>query len=463
MRLALALTALIVAACATTVATTTTNPTSPATPSTNTTPTSPPPPEDIRYEVQACGSAVPRPWSILCRAVDLIEERALFETDMASLAAAAAAGVRQVTDGAPPTAAEPVTCHVPTDEFLSVCDVVVDRHRFDGIPVEHLVEGAVRGLFRFGLDPYSSYLDSESAARLQSIGPGHVFSLGMVVGARDPNDSVCSPLSATCLLTVLMVFDLGPTSGVGIAPGDLVTAIDGIPVDGITETEAAARMSADPGATTVLTIESAGGAVTDHTLVHEDIRPASVEYGPATDTILYLRVNDFSRQAAQAVGQVLRSPDAVGIEGMILDLRGNPGGLVLSAQAVASQFLVSGSVLVEETRRGRVELPVLAGGLVPASVELVVIVDGASASAAEIVAGALSAAGRGTVIGQPTFGKNLVQEVFGAPGGGEYRITVARWLAPDGTDVGRGGLEPDLVVDTAGEVPIVEAVRLLEG
>ncbi|MFP5332558.1 MAG: S41 family peptidase [Acidimicrobiia bacterium] len=461
MRLALALTALVVTACSTTVATTTT--TLPSTTSTNTTPPSPPPPEATHYEVQACGSAVPRPWSILCRAVDLIEKRALFEPDMASLAAAAAAGVRQVTEGAPTPVAEPVTCHVPADEFLGVCDVVVDRHRFDGIPVDQLVEGAVRGLFRFGLDPYSSYLDSESAARLQSIGPGHVLSLGMVVGARDPSDSACSPLSATCRLTVLMVFDLGPASGVDIAPGDLVTAIDGIPVDGITETEAAARMSADAGATTVLTIESAGGAVTDHTLVHEDIRPASVEYGPATDTILYLRVNDFSQQAAQAVGQVLRSPDAVGIEGMILDLRGNPGGLVLSAQAVASQFLQSGSVLVEETRAGRVELPVLAGGLVPASVELVVIVDGASASAAEIVAAALSAAGRGTVIGQPTFGKNLVQEVFGAPGGGEYRITVARWLAPDGTDVGRGGLEPDLVVDTAGDVPIVEAVRLLEG
>lgn len=414
------------------------------------------------YEVRGCTSAEPRPWSILCRAHDLIVERSLYQPDAPSLAAAAAAGVRQVeVDEASFDGEDAVICFLPDAVFEQVCETIVDRHRFEGIPIPDLVEGAVFGIFRYGLDPYSSYLDPQTAQSFETIGPGHVLSLGMVVGARDGTGTACGPLSEACRLTVLTVFDFGPAAEAGISVGDTVTSIDGTPIEGISETEAAARMFGDAGSRTVLGVETVGGFV-EYELVHTDLPAASVEYGPATPDILYVRMNDMSQQAAQALGQILQSSDATGITGMILDLRGNPGGLVLSALAVASQFLETGVVLVEETLVGSHRLPVIEGGLLPPSVDVVIIVDAGTASAAEMVAAALQAADRAMVIGAPTFGKNVVQEVFEAPGGGEFRITVARWTGPDGTDVSPGGLVPDLVADTAGDAPILEAIRLLE-
>jgi carboxyl-terminal processing protease len=165
------------------------------------------------------------------------------------------------------------------------------------------------------------------------------------------------------------------------------------------------------------------------------------------------------------VGQILRTSEFETAQGLILDLRGNPGGLVLSAQAVASQFLRDGIVLVEETRAGMIELPVIAGGLANPAMRVVVIVDGGTASAGEVVAAALQARDRAEVIGESTFGKNLVQEVFTAPGGGEFRITVARWTGPGGVDVGAVGLQPDIVVASPpGDDAILEtALAMLEG
>lgn len=420
------------------------------------------PPIAPNYEIRGCASAQPRPWSILCRAHQLIVERSLYQPDTPSLAAAAATGVRRA-EAAEATfdIDDAVVCYLPDPAFDDVCETIVDRHRFDGIPIADLVEGAVFGIFRYGLDPYSSYLDPDTAQSFETIGPGHVLSLGLVVGARDATGSACSPLSDVCRLTVVTVFDFGPAAEAGIVAGDTVTSVDGDSIDGITEAEAAARMFGDPGSRTLLGLETAGGSV-EYELVHTDLPAASVEYGPATPEILYLRMNDMSQQAAQAVGQVLQSSDAAGITGLILDLRGNPGGLVLSAQAVASQFLEQGVVFIEETLSGNHRFPVIEGGLVPSSVEVIVIVDAGTASAAEMVAAALQAAGRATVIGAHTFGKNVVQEVFEAPGGGEFRITVARWTGPDGTEVSPGGLEPDVLFRTTGDDPIFEAVRLLE-
>jgi carboxyl-terminal processing protease len=191
-----------------------------------------------------------------------------------------------------------------------------------------------------------------------------------------------------------------------------------------------------------------------------------VEYGMATDTIAYLRINDFSQEAAQAVGQVLSLPEIQAASGLVLDIRDNPGGLVMSARAVASQFLREGVVAVEETRAGIIELPVIPGGLAPEGMAIVAIVNAGTASAAEIVAAALQGHDRAQIVGERTFGKNLVQEVFDAPGGGEYRITAARWTGPGGIDVGTGGLSPDVTLDetASGSDPALDlAISLLGG
>ncbi|MEX2422794.1 MAG: S41 family peptidase [Acidimicrobiia bacterium] len=386
----------------------------------------------------------------------------------ASLAAAATAGVRLAR---PESAAanEPAdrgtgVCVIPDSAYILLCEAIAERV-LDGVGIERLVEAAVQGLFRFGLDPFSAYLAPDYAERIDALGSGQVAGLGMIVGAQDEAGHPCGPISELCTLRVLAVFDFTPSAREGVLVGDVITAIDATPTAGLAETEAVAALHSDAGTPTVITLTRSTGSV-DKTLVHEDIPLAAVEYGMITDAIGYLRINDFSQEAAQAVGQVLSLPEMQSAGGLVLDLRDNPGGLVMSARAVASQFLREGLVGTEETRSGIVELPVIGGGLAPENMAVVTIVNGGTASAAEIVAAALQGQGRAQIVGVRTFGKNLVQEVFAAPGGGEYRITVARWTGPGGVDVGTGGLIPDVIVDDAapGDDPALDlALTLLGG
>ena len=419
-------------------------------------------------QIQGCASAQTRPWSLICRAHQLVTDHHVDEPEPASLAAAAVAGVRLV-GSEPATTAEPSTdgawtCVIPDPAYSSLCEAIADGLT-DGKGLDRLVEASVQGLFRFGLDPFSAYLAPDYAERIDALGSGQVASLGMIVGAQDEGGQACGPISDLCRLVVLAVFDFTPSAHEGVLVGDVVTAIDGIPTEGLSETEAVAALHSDAGAATVITVDRPTGAV-DKTLVHENIPFATVEYGMLTEAIGYLRINDFSQEAAQAVGQVLALPEMQAASGLVLDMRDNPGGLVMSARAVASQFLRDGLVGMEETRMGVIELPVIPGGLARDDMAVVAIVNRGTASAAEIVAAALQGRDRAQIVGERTFGKNLVQEVFAAPGGGEFRITVARWTGPDGIDMGTAGLIPDVIVGEAasGEDPALDlALSLLGG
>lgn len=456
-RMALVLGALVLVSCATASAPVTTTTVTTAA----STVASPPPVPQV-LEPRGCTNVESPPWSLLCQAYRLIEANHIDRPDAASLAAAAAAGVRSIpASGGGGDGSSGEECVIPHPGFVSVCEVVADR--LAEHTITDLVDGAVRGMFRYGLDPYSAYLGPDDAAG-SAFGAGHVLSLGLVVAARDADGAGCGPLSETCELQVLAVMSFSSAERQTVLVGDVVTAIEGTPVAGLSEAEAVAALHAEPGTETTITVSRDTGTFLKR-LVHEDVRPASVEYGMLTPDIAYLRMNDFSQQAAQAVGQVLQRSDVAAASGMILDLRDNPGGLVLSAQAVASQFLTEGTVLVEETRAGNLSIEVIPGGLARTDLDIVVIVNGGTASAAEVVAAALRAQGRALVVGQPTFGKNLVQEVFVAPNDGEFRISVARWYAADGTDVGRGGLQPDRLIDLGRDASVIlaEVSALLGG
>ncbi len=403
--------------------------------------------EPAGYEMRACSSAPSRPWSVLCRAVELIATNHIDNPEMASLAAAAVAGVEraQSLEGAPVDRA-PLRCTIPTEAFEGVCEAIALRSQLEGLAVQGLVEAAVHGMFRLGLDPFSAYLEPEYADRLDELGSGHVYSLGMILGARSVGGGACGPIGNGCDLVVLAVFDFGPAYQQGVLPGDVVETIDGLSTFGLSETEAVAAMHDQPGVTTTMVVRREAGSVSK-ALVHEDIRFDAVEFTMITADVAYLRVNDFSQEAAQMVGQILARTEVQAASGMILDLRDNPGGLVLSAQAIASQFLDGGLVMTEETRQRSVDVPVLAGGLADSSLQLVVLTNRGTASAGEVVAAALQGRGRALIVGSPTFGKNLIQQVFTAPGGGEYRLSIARWVGPGGMDIGGRGVQPDVAIE----------------
>jgi carboxyl-terminal processing protease len=327
------------------------------------------------------------------------------------------------------------------------------------------VEAATFGMFRFGLDPFSSYVPPDFADRLDALGSGRVDTLGLVVGGRDGDGAACSPVGETCLFRVLAVFPFTAAEREGVVAGDAILAVDGEVVAGLSTDEATARLIGDPGTTVTLTLDREVGRI-DKALVHEDIRYEPAEYEMLTSSVAYLRLNDFSQIAAQLLGRVLELGEVRRSRGLILDLRDNPGGLVLAAQAVASQFLEGGLVMREESAEDAVDVPVVDGGLAP-RLRLVVLVNRGSASASEIVAAVLQERGRATVVGEPTFGKNLVQQVFSAGNGGEIRVTVARWTTPEGTDIGVRGLTPDVIVadppDATGDPALEAAVALLGG
>lgn len=440
----------------------------PSAPTTTTVPTTIPPAPPDPIVIQGCASAQTRPWSLLCRGHELVTVHHVDKPEAASLAAAAVAGVQLAQPGPAASGEDPVngtwTCVIPDAAYSLLCEAIDDRLA-DGIGLDRLVEASVQGMFRFGLDPFSAYLAPDYAERIDALGSGQVASLGMIVGAQDDGGRACGPISDLCMLKVLAVFDFTPSAQQGVLVGDVITAIDGAPTEGLSETEAVAALHSHTGTSTVITVHRSTGPV-NKSLVHEDIPFAAVEYGMVTDTIAYLRINDFSQEAAQAVGHVLSLPEIQEASGLVLDLRDNPGGLVMSARAVASQFLREGLVGIEETRTGVIELPVIQGGLAPENMAVVAIVNGGTASAAEIVAAALQGQNRAQIVGERTFGKNLVQEIFAAPGGGEYRITVARWTGPGGVDVGTGGIIPDVILDDTapGDDPALDlALSLLGG
>lgn len=416
-------------------------------------------------ETSACTSAPPRTWAILCQAVELIDEIYVDEVARAELVAAANLGVRGVpaTDGGDPPG-DVFRCTIPDEAFLSVCEAVLERLQNDHDDPEILVTAALNGIFQYALDPFSSYVPPDYADQLDELGSGAVYDLGLSVSARTGSGEPCSVISESCHLEVVSVFPITPAASQGIVVGDIIVTVDGEALAGLSAEAATALMFGPAGVTVQLGIERSTGPLTK-SLVREDFRFDPIEFEMINSSVAYLRLNTFSQLSAQLVGQVLQLSEVESSRAMILDLRDNPGGLVLAAQAIASQFLDGDLVMIERGRDYEYPWEVIEGGLANPSMRLIVLVNRASASASEVLAAVLKERGRATVVGEPTFGKNLVQQVYTARDGGQLRITVARWETPGGTDIGITGLEPDIFIEPdviGGTDPILdEALSLL--
>ncbi len=446
--------ALVISSCGNPVEppTTTTRP-----PSTSVASTSPPTTQVVEFDVRGCAGAVPKAWSLLCQAHGLIDEYYVAAPDASSLVAAATLGLTSTEFAQVGEPQIPGPCVVPVAEFEALCDLVMEGAAAGKGTIEQRVEAAVQGIFRFGLDPFSSYIEPDLADRLTEAGGGVLYSLGMAVGLRLSTGEVCGPVAGDCQLRVSAVFAFGAADRAGVVAGDVIKAVDGNDLSGRSADEATAFLYAPAGSETQLTLFRDGSDVTK-LLVHEDIRFDPVEFEVLTGNIVYLRLNDFGQAAAQLTGIALDTDEVRASRGLVLDLRANPGGLLLAAQAVASQFLTNGLVMVENARNETIEWPVIEGGLAP-QLPLVVLVGRDSASAAEVLAAILKERGRATIVGDNTFGKNAVQLVFTARNGGEFRVTTSIWSTPGGLDVGVTGLEPDIVID---ELPSLDRDPALE-
>ena len=352
------------------------------------------------------------------------------------------------------TAAEPGT-PVGDDEafrpFWDTYHTINDRYAGGDVDRDALIQGAIRGMIDALEDPYSSYLTSdEYRESLEGIS-GEFEGIGAEIATQDAaGEQGCATLGADCRLVIIAPLQGSPAETAGLAAGDLVLAADGISLDGLTVDGARERIRGPKGTVVTLTIqrgtdEPFAVEITRDVILQEEVESRDLAGG----TVGYVRLNGFSDRGADELESALRSHIAADRTSLILDLRGNPGGYVTAARDVASQFIGSGVVFYEQDADGGLTPTdaVPGGAATDPALKIVTLVDSGSASASEIVAGALQDTRRATIVGETTFGKGTVQQWQELTGeGGAFRLTIARWLTPHQRWIHDVGIEPDVVV-----------------
>ena len=243
----------------------------------------------------------------------------------------------------------------------------------------------------------------------------------------------------------------------GVRPGDTIMAVDGVSTARLSYHEAVGRILGVPGTTVTLRLRR-GQHTLEVKLMRQQFKLHPV-HAQLVGHVGVIRITAFSSGSAAATGAAVRQLRSRGATELVLDLRGNPGGLLSQAVTVASLFLRHGSTVVSLAGAHRPLQILYAHGAVSVRTPLAVLVDAASASASEVVAGALKDHGRATIVGLPTYGKSLVQQIDRLPSGAALKLTVARYLTPAGYDISRGGVQPDIRSRHA----LVAALRLFAG
>ncbi len=326
---------------------------------------------------------------------------------------------------------------------LNLFGDVLERVRRDYVePVDEktLIENAINGMLS-ALDPHSSYMNPKSYKDMQVQTKGEFGGLGIEVTMENGLVKVVSPIDDT------------PASKAGLQAGDLIFALDGEPVQGLTLQEAVEKMRGKAGTPIKISIRRAGKDPFDVSLTREVIKVRSVRYRLEAGDIGYIRVTSFTEQTTTGVldaVEKLKKEAGGKLKGFILDLRNNPGGLLDQAIALSDAFLDKGEIVSvkarknEDVQRWNAKPGDVAGGL-----PIVILMNGGSASASEIVAGALQDHKRAIVLGTRSFGKGSVQTIMQVTGGGAIRLTTALYFTPSGRSIQKEGIKPDIEVEPA--------------
>jgi carboxyl-terminal processing protease len=321
---------------------------------------------------------------------------------------------------------------------------------------EKLVQGAIDGMIGALDDPYSSYMSPDELRQARESIGGEFGGIGAEVTTRSTDSAKpsCDTIGPTCLMVVVSPIDGSPAQHAGVSAGDRITAVDGATVDGATLSAAIGRVRGPKGTTVVVTFVRDGGAPFDVSMVRDTITARQVESRDLADgTVTYIRIGGFSDSAAAQFETALRAAREKGVTKFVLDLRDNPGGFVTAARSMASQFIAAGPIFWEESADGtQVATNAQPGGAATGSdIRVAVLVNGGSASASEILAGALQDTKRGVLVGEKTFGKGTIQQWvdLSAQAGG-FRLTIAKWLTPDKRWIHHAGLQPDVAVPATG-------------
>jgi carboxyl-terminal processing protease len=345
--------------------------------------------------------------------------------------------------------------------FWDTYYAVRDRFALGPVQTQTLVEGAIKGLVASVNDPYSTYLTPEDyQASLQDIS-GQFTGIGVTVATIDAAGKTvdCTPLGPNCRFVVVEPLDGSPAAAAGIKAADIIAAIDGKTVDGLTPDEARNQIRGPEGTKVTITISRTGQAPFDVPLTRAKIQRKEVTSKDlANGTVGYVKLAGFESAASDSFVAAVKSDVDKGQKQLVIDLRGNPGGFITDAQKIASVFIASGPVFYEQFADcHQQEWDALGGSVAVAtdpSIKVILLVDGGSASAAEIVTGALRDTGRATIVGEKTFGKGTVQEWIPLDQLGAVKLTVAKWLTPAKNWIHKVGITPDVPVTVPSDTPV---------
>jgi carboxyl-terminal processing protease len=321
---------------------------------------------------------------------------------------------------ATPTSADELKDAV--SQFTNVLAVVQQNY---AVPVDTdkaLYEGAIPGMLRV-LDPHSTFFDPQAYALLREDQRGEYYGVGMTIAPRDNQTVVLAPMVGT------------PAFRAGIRPGDLIVSVDGKATDGLTTPEVADLLKGPKGTTVTITVHRDGAAAPiDFTVMRDEIPKHSVDVAfMLRPGIGYIKLSGFNETTDSEMTDALKDLDAPTLDGLVLDLRNNPGGLLQEAIAVSDKFLDKNQLIVSDHGRSSPEKRYYAvSGNRGVTCPLIVMINGGSASAAEIVTGSIQDHDRGLVVGEQSFGKGLVQSVSQLSEDTGLALTIARYYTPSG-------------------------------
>lgn len=320
--------------------------------------------------------------------------------------------------------------------FVHVVQLIRNDY-LENVTTAQLVEGATKGIVDILGDPYSTYMNAQEYQELFQLLEGKFGGVGIVLSLKDPKK-----------LVVLRPIKNSPASKAGIQSGDVVSKINDKDTAGMDQEAAVALMRGDPGTQVSLALyrESANKTFTVN-LTRENITVPTVdgEALPGNPDIAYISISQFGSETGTELKDTLNTMNIHQFKGLILDLRYNHGGELNAAVDVASYFIPEGPVVYIVNKQGNIDTKMAAGTYL--GMPLVVLVNEESASASEIVAGAIKDKGTATLVGVKTFGKGIVQTIFPLDGGTSVKLTTAKYLTPNKVDIHKKGINPDVVVE----------------
>lgn len=331
----------------------------------------------------------------------------------------------------------------------------VERKYVNDVDTDTIINGAISGMVGSLGDPHSLYMDVEKYEKLKSQTEGSFGGVGIVMSFQEKNKVMVSS-----------VLEESPAQSAGILAGDQIMAVDGVSVTDYQPEETAAHIRGKEGTEVVLTIHREGAEDKDYSITRSNIlfKTAAGEMIPEHPNVGYIRIASFSENTAKEFKENYDKLASEGMKGLIIDLRSNPGGLVTSCVDIANMVVPKGDVVSIIDKSGNKEVYV--SELEETKYPIVVLIDENSASASEILAGALQDTGAATLVGNKSFGKGSVQIVLPLLAGDAVKMTIAKYYTPSGRSIDGTGIEPDVKVElnAAGGIDnqLVKAIEIME-